>query len=234
MLDDLFLRGDIFEPLRVVLAGLSIAASVSYLAFVSGPPAPVRTALKTFTIGVLAILPLTYLGVSGANVQVLAALSMALVLSAVGDCLLALRNQERFFVLGLASFLAAHVAFALAFIPYASFPEGWALVLIIAVFVLAGGFLRLLVPRLGKMTVPVIGYFTVIMVMVAAALSVRDASWILGAGAIFFALSDSLIAVRKFLQPFARINEAVWITYCAAQFMITPALLVLAVPAQVV
>ena len=147
---------------------------------------------------------------------------------------MALKNQERCFVWGLASFLLAHVAFLAAFVPYTDVPEGGALLAIIGVVAGAAMFLRVLIPRLGKMTVPVLCYFTVIMAMVAAALSVREASWILGAGAVLFALSDSLIAVRKFLQPFARINEAVWVTYCAAQFMIIAALLMLVVPAQVV
>ncbi len=222
------------DLLRISLAALSLAASVIYLAFVSGPASPMRAGLKTFTIGVLALLPLTYASVPGAHVMGLAILSLALALSALGDLLLALKNQERFFVLGLASFLLAHVAYVAAFVPYTDVPDGGALVAIIGVVAGAGLFLRVLIPRLGKVTVPVLCYFTVIMAMVAAALTVREASWILGAGVVLFALSDSLIAVRKFLQPFARINEAVWVTYCAAQFMITAALLMLMVPAQLV
>jgi uncharacterized membrane protein YhhN len=70
------------------------------------------------------------------------------------------------------------------------------------------------------------------MCMVAAALSAREATGLLGMGAVLFAFSDSLIAVRKFLRPFPFINEAVWVTYCAAQFMITLALLSMLVPSQ--
>ena len=234
MIENYFLQGDGLDELRFSLAALSLAASAIYLAFVSGPPSPVRAGLKTLTISVLAFLPLTYAGVPGAHVTGLAILSLALALSALGDLLLALKNQERFFVWGLGSFLLAHVAFLAAFVPYTDVPKGAALLAIIGVLAGAGLLLRVLVPRLGKMMVPVLGYFTVIMAMVAAALLVREALWILGAGAMLFALSDSLIAVRKFLQPFPRINEAVWITYCAAQFMMTAALLMLVVPAQVV
>lgn len=229
-----FFQADGLDELRFSLAALSLVASVIYLAFVSGPASPMRAGLKTLTISVLALLPLTYAGVPGAHVMGLAILSLALALSALGDLLLALKNQERFFVWGLVSFLLAHVAFLAAFVPYTDVPQGGTVLAIIAVLAGAGLFLRVLVPRLGKMTVPVLCYFTVIMAMVAAALSVREASWILGAGAMLFALSDSLIAVRKFLQPFPRINEAVWITYCTAQFMIAAALLMRVVPAQVV
>ena len=91
----------------------------------------------------------------------------------------------------------------------------------VATIVAASAFLFVLVPRLGKMKLPVIAYFAVIMAMVAAAWSVPGASWMLGAGAVIFALSDSLIAVRKFLQPFPGSHIAVWTTYVAAQFMMT-------------
>jgi uncharacterized membrane protein YhhN len=68
--------------------------------------------------------------------------------------------------------------------------------------------------------VPVIAYFLVINAMICVAVSASTAGWVLGAGAILFAFSDSLIAVRKFLTPFKGIHEAVWSTYAIAQFMI--------------
>jgi uncharacterized membrane protein YhhN len=147
-------------------------------------------------------------------------LSAALALSALGDFFLALKDQAHFFVPGLASFLAAHFVYFLAFLPHASRPGSTALVVIIAALGAAGLLLARIAPRLGRLRLPVFAYFAVIMTMVAAALSIREASWILGAGAVVFALSDSLIAIRKFQAPFPFINEAVWITYIAAQFMI--------------
>jgi uncharacterized membrane protein YhhN len=224
---------DELDILRVALVGLSLLASVVHLIFVSSPPSAIRSALKTSAIGLLAFVPLTFTGAPGANFPVLWTLAAALALSAVGDFLLALKDQERFFVPGLSSFLAAHVAFIFAFAHYATLPQGFALVAIGVVLIAATSLLRVLIPHLGGMRVPVIAYFTVIMVMVTAAFSVREASWALGAGASLFALSDSLIAVRKFLQPFPLINESVWITYCAAQFLMTAALLTLVVPGQV-
>jgi uncharacterized membrane protein YhhN len=228
MFEHLFDRNDGFDTFRLVIAGTSLAVSLIYLAFAGKPSSPLRTVLKTVSIGTLAILPWTYLGTTGANPLFI--LSLALALSALGDLLLALKDQQRFFVFGLGAFLAAHIAYLAAFLPHTTMPEGTPLIALIATVAAAGVFVGILIPRLGKMRIPVIAYFTVIMAMVAAALSIESASWMLGAGAVIFALSDSLIAVRKFLNPFPGINIAVWTTYVAAQFMMTLSFLHLIVP----
>lgn len=228
MFEHLFDRNDGFDTFRLVIAGTSLVVSLIYLGFAGRPSSPLRTVLKTASIGTLAVLPWTYLGTTGANPLFI--LSLALALSALGDLFLALKDQQRFFLYGLATFLAAHVAYLAAFLPHAAMPEGGALVAVIATLAAAGAFLIVLVPRLGKMKVPVIAYFAVIMAMTAAAWSIPHASWLLGAGAVIFAVSDSLIAVRKFLNPFPGSHVAVWTTYVAAQFMMTAAFLALIVP----
>lgn len=231
MLDQLFSRGDGLDALRITLACGALVLSLAYLVFVNGDVSVRRTVLKTLPVSLLAVLPLTYLGVVGAYTGGLAILTLALALSALGDFFLALK--DKYFIPGLVSFLAAHVAYLVAFMPRAQTPEGAALAAIVLALLAAGALMLKLAPRLGRLRVPVFAYFAVIMAMVAAALSIREASWMLGAGAVVFALSDSLIAVRKFWTPFPLINEAVWLTYVAAQFMITAALLTLLIPAQV-
>jgi len=228
MFEHLFDRNDGFDTFRLVIAATSLAVSIVYLAFAGRPSSPLRTILKTGSIGTLAILPWTYLGTTGANP--LFTLSLALALSALGDLFLALKDQSRFFLYGLGTFLAAHVAYLAAFLPHTEVPQGMALIDIIATLAAAGAFLAVLIPRLGKMKLPVIAYFAVIMAMTAAAWSIPGASWMLGTGAVIFAISDSLIAVRKFLSPFPGINIAVWTTYVAAQFMMTAAFLHFIVP----
>lgn len=42
-------------------------------------------------------------------------------------------------------------------------------------------------------------------------------------GAAFFVLSDSLLAINKFYQPFAYAGVCIMLTYCAAQFFIVTA-----------
>lgn len=228
MFEHLFDRNDGFDVWRLAIVGTSLAVSLIYFAVAGKPSSPLRTTLKTISIGALAFLPFTYLGTTGANP--LFVLSLALALSALGDFFLALKDQSRFFLYGLGTFLAAHVAYLAAFLPHATVPEGSALIAIVATIAAAGAFLFVLVPRLGKMKLPVIAYFTIIMAMVAAAWSIPNASWMLGAGAVIFAVSDSLIAVRKFLKPFAGSHIAVWTTYVAAQFMMSLAFLNFIVP----
>jgi uncharacterized membrane protein YhhN len=227
MLDEILNRGDGLDALRVAIAALSCAVSVAYFAVLDREAGPLRTGMKTASILILSALPLTYLGTPNAPVLPLLLLALALVLSALGDFFLALEDQSRFFVPGLGSFLAAHVAYIAAFALYASGLSGIGMALLVAALVAAGLLLARIAPKLGRLRVPVFAYFAVIMTMVAASLSIAEASWILPAGAVIFALSDSLIAVRKFWAPFALINEAVWITYIAAQFMIVAAYLTL-------
>lgn len=228
MFEHLFDRNDTFDTWRLVIAGTSLTVAFIYLAFAGRPSSPLRTTLKTAAIGILALLPRTYLGTTGANPLLI--LSLALALSALGDFFLALKDQQRLFLFGLGTFFAAHVAYLAAFLPYASVPEGRALIAVIATLAAASAFLIVLVPRLGRMKLPVIAYFTIIMAMAAAAWSIPNASWMLGAGAVIFAVSDSLIAQRKFLRPFRGHHAAVWITYIAAQFMMTAAFLHFIVP----
>ena len=220
MLEEILTRADGLDELRLASAALSCAVSVAYLGVLNRETAPLRTGVKTAAIAILSILPLTYLGTPNAPAGALLLLTLALALSALGDFFLALKDQSRFFVPGLGSFLAAHVAYVIAFVPYASGFSGAGIAVFVAALVAAGLLLARIAPKLGRLRLPVFAYFAVIMTMVAASLSIPEASWVLGAGAVIFAVSDSLIAVRKFWSPFAFINEAVWITYIAAQFMI--------------
>ncbi|MCE9522407.1 MAG: lysoplasmalogenase [Alphaproteobacteria bacterium] len=229
MLEAIFLRQDGLDALRVTIAAASVLAAIVYLRFVDTAPSTMRTALKTFMIAILAPLPLTYLGAG--STWLLAGLTLALALSALGDFFLALERQERYFVLGLASFLAGHIAYVGVMLPNAIVPRGVALALVLVAVGAASAFIAWLLPSLGRMKVPVLAYFAVIMAMVASALSIPGAPWTLGAGAVLFALSDSLIAVRKFKQPFPFSNVAVWVTYAAAQFLIVGSLLVIVAPA---
>jgi uncharacterized membrane protein YhhN len=227
MLEQILHRADGLDPFRFAVVATSLAVSVAYLSLVNGEATPLRTAAKTAGILTLTILPLTYVGTPNAPVGALLVLTAALGLSALGDFFLALKDQSRFFVPGLSAFLAAHVAYLTAFLPHASSPSGLALAAIAAALVAASILLLRIAPNLGRLRTPVFAYFAVIMTMVAAALSIREASWTLGTGALVFALSDSLIAVRKFWTPLPFIDEAVWITYIAAQFMIVAGYLTL-------
>jgi uncharacterized membrane protein YhhN len=210
---------------QIVLLAGSFAAALGYFALAEAPPSLLRTAVKTAVFALFALFVATLVASGEYNPYALAVVAVALALSALGDFLLALEDQQRYFVLGLASFLAAHLAYLVVFVQHVSPPEGWSLAAAIAVVAAALAFVVRLAPALGRMKAPVFAYFIVIMAMVVAALSVREAPWVVGVGAVLFALSDSLIAVRKFWRPFPGIVALIWATYCAAQYLIVFGLL---------
>ena len=78
----------------------------------------------------------------------------------------------------------------------------------------------LLIPNLGNLLLPVIAYLITITAMgLLAVQSSFPVRWVL-LGAMLFIISDSFIAINKFIHPFP--FESYWImgTYYAAQFML--------------
>lgn len=225
MLDPVFCVGDGLDGVRVAIAAFALAASVAYFGFMQMPRSAVRTLAKTVCFSLLSLLPLTYLTAVPSQLAGLIALSLALVLSAIGDMFLSLGEARRHFIAGLSSFLLAHVAYIAGFVPFIDVPSTEALVAMAACGAASAVLVARLWPRLGGLRLPVLAYFGIILVMVAGSLSIPSASAWLGIGAVIFAVSDSLIAVRKFMAPFPLVNEWVWGTYAAAQFLITGAML---------
>jgi len=148
------------------------------------------------------------------------ALLVALVFSACGDLLLAFDN----FILGVAAFLLAQLSYALIFKTYwQGITTRWMVSIVLLVYMLLMAWL--LLPSLGNLKIPVIAYLLAIGVMgflaVQSSLPIRWAVL----GAVVFIVSDSLIAVNKFVHPIP--FESYWImsTYYAAQFMLVTSLL---------
>jgi len=220
-----FSVGDGLDGLRVAIVALALATSAAYFGFMQLPRSAVRTLAKTVCFSILSLLPLTYLLAYPAHLAGLIALSLALVLSALGDMFLALGEERRFFVAGLSSFLVAHGVYIAGFIPFLGAPSMEALFVMAACGAVALVLVARLWPLLGGLRLPVLAYFGIIMTMVAGSLSIPVASPWLGVGAIIFAVSDSLIAVRKFMGSFPFVNELVWGTYVVAQFLISAAML---------
>jgi uncharacterized membrane protein YhhN len=80
-------------------------------------------------------------------------------------------------------------------------------------------------PYLGEMKVPVLIYGSVIGVMLAFALWQigkldKKAACLFVAGASFFVLSDSLLAINKFRSSFSYAGIAIMLTYCLAQYLL--------------
>ncbi len=156
----------------------------------------------------------------------------ALLMSWLGDMFLMFDDQNAtFFIYGLVSFLLAHVIYIFSYrkakndtasnplLSSQKLRHG-------STLVLAGiALIYVLEPGLGEMKIPVMVYASVIVVMTITALlrygysSIQSFSLVFG-GAIMFMISDSLLAVNKFLNPFAYAGFWIMATYCLAQFLI--------------
>lgn len=148
---------------------------------------------------------------------------VALALSLCGDVFLMFgdgaRTSDRAFVAGLVSFLLAHVAFVLAFAQGLRAPvlPGW----LAGVMFYAIGLLFVLLPRAGTLKLPVLVYCLVLAAMVFAA-AARHASFheadTLRAvlGALLFLVSDSLLAVRRFVGRYRGAQALILSTYWSA------------------
>jgi uncharacterized membrane protein YhhN len=160
---------------------------------------------------VLALLPMR-----GAAAWLLLA---AIVLSWGGDASLTLEG-EWWFIVGLGSFLLAHLAYIALFLRLAAKATGrrfapWSLVY--ALWYVA--FLALLAPHLGGLLLPVAVYGAVLGTMAALA-SARGP--FIAAGGALFVLSDSVLALGRFLPgyEFAAHDLTVMASYLAAQGLI--------------
>ena len=155
---------------------------------------------------------------------------LALAFSWGGDVLL-MGSGEFFFMLGLASFLIAHVFYILSFRRLCNEDnedslQGLHMARFAFPVVLYGtGLVVILYDHLGELKIPVMAYALVLTIMVLNALfrfrRTTSSSFILVfSGAILFMISDSLLAVNKFLQPVAWSGFWIMTTYIAAQFLI--------------
>lgn len=144
-----------------------------------------------------------------------------------GDVLLMFQqNNSLFFLLGLSAFLIAHIFYILFFNMVRSNENvrgnGW-LLLIVMVYYFS--LITLLYPHLGGMKLPVLVYGIVISCMFMLAMHMlfiknkTAGKWMM-AGALLFVISDSLLAVNKFYQPFAIAGVVIMLSYGLAQLFI--------------
>ena len=198
---------------------LSIATSFSFLVarqLVSGDwPA---------ILGVSSIVLLTVLGFRTDWF-----LGGALLLSSVGDFLLGVRRLghlegESLFLLGLGSFLIAHLVYIAMFRRVglmdlrkvgAARACGMMGIVVALAFVL--GILR---PTLGDLLLPVVIYAVVLCGMAISAVLADLGTPLAAVGASFFIASDAMLAIGKFRGPFLGSAHLIWITYYVAQALI--------------
>lgn len=147
----------------------------------------------------------------------------ALLLSAVGDFLLAMPWWKPAFVAGLGAFLVAHLCYVGALLPLRGKLTGARLFGICAVVLGCSGMLVRFWPALAAqgMTIPVAVYISVLGAMVCAALMARLPTIWTAVGALLFAVSDGMIGIGQFVLRSEALELPIWWVYAASQVLIT-------------
>lgn len=126
---------------------------------------------------------------------------VGLVLSLFGDVFL-MRSSRVWFLLGLVSFLLAHVAYVGAFLVAGVSPT-WSAVAAVGALMVAWAIVRWLLPHVEvSMRGPVLAYVVVISVMISLAVGTlgADQGALILAGAFLFYVSDLFVARERFVQ----------------------------------
>lgn len=151
----------------------------------------------------------------------------ALVFSWLGDVLLMFETKnENFFIFGLIAFLIAHILYILFFekiiLAETLKKRYWIFLPVMIYYVIL---ISVLSPTLEDMKWPVRVYSIVISYMLIKAMQtgwIKDKKAILFfiSGASLFVISDTLLALNKFYQPFAYAGIFIMLTYGIAQLLI--------------
>ncbi len=144
---------------------------------------------------------------------------LGLIFSLLGDILL-LKNVDNF-ILGLASFLTAHILYIIAFLQR---NNNLNIKSSLPFYGVAAGIILFLYPHLGSMKIPVIVYVIVIMTMAWRAytqLRYNSVAFMGFAGAVLFAASDLNLAIAKFVHYYDHSKIVTIILYWTAQYLIT-------------
>ena len=154
-------------------------------------------------------------------------ISIGLLFSLGGDILLdipeaQLANQ---FVFGLGSFLIGHLAYVAA---YTSDTRRLAPMALLIALACGGSMFWVLNSKpegLGPLLIPVALYALTITAMLWRALArlgvdgiPRNSALLAAAGALLFVISDSMIGINRFVQPFDEARYAIIITYWLGQY----------------
>jgi len=160
--------------------------------------------------------------------------TFALGCSLIGDIALMFQQKDTlFFMIGLGFFLLAHVGYA--FINYNLVNDSQRKIKLmwqdIPIIIAGFGVFLLIKDGIDDLRIPVLCYIVVISFMTITARqrynrSDNQSFWLIMSGALFFLLSDTLLAMNKFLEPIE--NERIWImaTYIIAQFLIVKGIVV--------
>lgn len=153
---------------------------------------------------------------------------VALGFSWIGDVLLMFESRNaNFFIFGLAAFLLAHIFYIILFDQIRVKEKArQSLLPLLPLAIYYFLLISLLQPHLGGMQKPVSIYGLIICIMLSFAIDLwritdRQVSFYIIPGALFFVVSDSVLAINKFYRSFEYAGIAIMFTYGIAQLFIT-------------
>lgn len=190
-----------------------LAFAVLFIGLLPLQPYPGNFAIKAIPAIGLAVL--AFLAVSGLRGKLL---FVSLLFCAAADIALEL-PIEMSFIFGLGLFLIAHILFIVTFSrDFKAQKSKIPVILLLIVYAKMMAFV--LTPWLKEMAIPVYIYVTAITLMgIFAALRTSKNDFTLY-GAISFIVSDSIIAINKFMMPVVAADYIIMITYYVALFLI--------------
>ena len=189
------------------------AFAVLFIGLLPFEPYPGNFVIKAIPAISLAVL--AFIAVSGSRGKLL---FTALLFCAAADIALELAGGK-YFVAGLGLFLVAHIFFIITFSRDFKFQKA-KIPVIILLIVYSKMMAFVLTPSLKEMAIPVYIYMAAIMLMgIFASLRAARNDFTLY-GAIAFIVSDSVIAINKFMMPVPAADYIIMITYYLALFLI--------------
>ena len=158
-------------------------------------------------------------------------LLFALFFSTLGDIFL-MGEGSLFFLLGLSSFLIAHLVYiALFYYLYKPIKINvGAIISLLVLIIFESLLLSFLWPYLGSLSIPVFAYATVLLLMFWFSLFAvvgngELTSGFIVIGALCFVCSDSLLSIRLFVREFEKAHFLVMSSYLVAQYLIVSGVL---------
>ena len=166
-------------------------------------------------IPAISLAALAFIAVTGARGKLL---FTSLLFCAAADIALELK-MEMSFIIGLGLFLVAHILFIATFSrDFKAQKSKIPAIILLIVYAMMMAFV--LTPQLQEMAIPVYIYLTAITLMgIFAALRASENDFTLY-GAIAFIVSDSILAINKFMMPVPAADYLVMITYYLSLFLI--------------
>ena len=145
-----------------------------------------------------------------------------LFMALLGDIFL-INDGQLYFLLGLGSFLVMQLCYSLYFIrnSFVATAQKW--LFVIFLFAVLGLYMNGIWEKLGEMVIPVLVYSTIIVLMASTAIlrsTTLKGYWSVVVGAIFFIISDGLIAWNSFIESINQGGILIMATYIIAQYLI--------------